>query len=68
MGNFRANGECMANVMQLITLEGAFLGLLGSCLGIGLAFFVLKTFLDNGILMPPGPGLTRPFYISFQFE
>lgn len=68
IGNFRANGESVTNVLQLITLEGAFIGFLGSCLGMGLAFFVLKAFLDNGILMPPGPGLTRPFYISFQFE
>ena len=28
----------------------------------------MVTTLNNGILMPPGPGLTRPFYISFEFE
>lgn len=68
IGNFRANGESVGSVMQLITFEGAFLGLLGSCLGIAGTYIILKAFLDNGILMPPGPGLTRPFYISFQFE
>jgi putative ABC transport system permease protein len=68
IGNFRANGESIADIMKLITLEGIFVGILGSCLGIGLAFIVMKAFLDHGILMPPGPGLTRPFYISFQFE
>lgn len=68
IGNFRANGESIFNVMQLITLEGMFLGLLGSLLGIGLTYFIVKTFLDNQVLMPPGPGLTRPFYISFEFE
>jgi putative ABC transport system permease protein len=67
IGNFRANGESIANVMQLITLEGTFLGIVGSCLGITLAFFVLS-YLNNEIQMPPGPGLTRPFYISFKFE
>jgi putative ABC transport system permease protein len=68
IGNFRANGESIIDVMKLIIAEGIFLGLLGSALGISLAFFVMKVFLDNGLLMPPGPGLTRPFYISFQFE
>lgn len=67
IGNFRANGESVFDIMKLITLEGTFLGILGSVLGIGIAFLGL-TLLDNQILMPPGPGLTRPFYISFQFE
>lgn len=68
IGNFRANGESISRVMQLITIEGTFLGLLGSGLGIFFAYLILKVFLDNELLMPPGPGLTRPFYISFQFD
>lgn len=68
IGNFRANGESVFDIMKLIILEGSFLGILGSCLGISLSFFVMTMFLDKGILMPPGPGLTRPFYISFLFE
>lgn len=68
MGNFRANGESVGDVMRLITMEGAFLGLLGSLLGIAITYFVLKTFLENQILLPPGPGMTRPFYISFKFQ
>ncbi len=68
IGNFRANGESIGNVMQLITWEGAFLGFLGSFLGISATYIILKIFLDKGIQMPPGPGLTRPFYVSFQFE
>lgn len=67
IGNFRANGESITNVMQLITLEGAFLGVLGSVLGLGIAFALLSL-IDNRIAMPPGPGLTRSFYISFQFQ
>ncbi|EFB40694.1 MULTISPECIES: ABC transporter permease [Parachlamydia] len=68
IGNFRANGESIADIIRLIILEGAYLGVIGSCLGICVAYVILKVFLDNGILMPPGPGLTRPFYISFEFE
>lgn len=67
IGNFRANGESILNVLQLIIMEGAFLGILGSMLGMLLAFIAL-TLLDNQIEMPPGPGLTRPFFISFQFQ
>lgn len=68
IGNFRANGESIFDCMKLVTFEGAFLGLLGSALGLGLAFIVMKLFLENGLEMPPGPGLTRPFYICFHFE
>jgi len=68
IGNFRANGESVWDVMRLITLEGSFLGVLGSCLGIVITFVVLKTLLENHILLPPGPGMTRPFYISFHFD
>lgn len=68
IGNFRANGESVCNVMKLIVLEGTFLGILGSCLGIVITYVVVKLFLDNQFLMPPGPGLTRSFSISFQFE
>lgn len=68
IGNFRANGESIGDVMRLITLEGTFLGMFGSALGIVMTFILMKGFLEDGLLMPPGPGLTRPFYISFQFE
>jgi putative ABC transport system permease protein len=68
IGNFRANGESVADIIKLIALEGGFLGFLGSLLGVGFAFLVLKLFLDNQLEMPPGPGLTRPFFISFLFE
>jgi len=68
IGNFRANGESVSDVMRLITIEGAFLGLLGSCIGVGLTYAVLKLFLEDQILLPPGPGMTKPFYISFYFD
>lgn len=68
IGNFRANGESILDVMRLIIFEGTFLGLIGSCMGIAISFFVLMAFLDNRVVMPPGPGLTRSFFISFQFE
>lgn len=68
IGNFRANGESVFDVMKLVTLEGTFLGVLGSCIGIGVAFVVLKVFLEDQLLLPPGPGSTLPFYISFKFN
>lgn len=68
IGNFRANGESITDVMKLITMEGAFLGFIGSVLGMGLTYVILKVFLENRILLPPAPGSTLPFYISFQFD
>lgn len=68
IGNFRANGHSVMDVMKLITMEGAFLGIFGSAIGIGLTYVVLKTFLEDQLLLPPGPGMTRPFFVSFHFE
>ena len=68
IGNFRANGESKSDILRLITLEGTLIGCIGSAIGITLAYFVMAYFLNRGIEMPPGPGLTRPFLITFKFE
>jgi putative ABC transport system permease protein len=68
IGNLRANGESVLNVMQLFIFEGSFLGIFGGSLGLILTYILVKGFIDQGILMPPGPGFTREFYISFSFN
>jgi putative ABC transport system permease protein len=67
IGNLRANGESTFDVMKLILCEGAFLGIIGSLMGLSLIYLIAKGFLHRGILMPPGPGSTREFFISFCF-
>lgn len=67
IGNLRANGESRWDILQLILSEGAFLGLFGCLLGVGLIYLLAKGIFDEGILMPPGPGSTRQFYMSFEF-
>lgn len=68
IGNLRANGESVFGIMKLIVVEGAFLGFLGSIFGLILSFSIMKLFLENGIEMPPGPGLTNHFYVTFSFQ
>jgi len=68
IGNLRANGESVFQVMQLIIAEGGMLAFLGSLLGMGAAYSVLMLFIDKGLLMPPGPGQTRQFLVTFSFE
>ncbi len=67
IGNLRANGESTWDVMKLILWEGAFLGIIGSVGGLFLTYVIAKGFLHQGILMPPGPGSSRQFFISFAF-
>lgn len=67
IGNLRANGESRWDIIKLIFCEAIFLGALGSALGLGITYMVSKGFFENGILMPPGPGSTRPFYLIFSF-
>jgi len=68
IGNLRANGESVFDVMKLIVTEGTLMGLFGTLFGIGLSYFVLMTFLHHGIKLPPGPGLTNEMFISFKFN
>ncbi len=67
IGNLRANGESTWDVMKLILCEGALLGLIGSLIGLGATAFVAKAFLHKQVLMPPGPGSTRQFFLAFYF-
>jgi putative ABC transport system permease protein len=68
IGNLRANGESVFQVMILIITEGGLLAVIGSLLGMGGAYAVLMLFIDNQLLMPPGPGQTRQFMVTFSFE
>ena len=68
IGNLRANGESLAEVMWLLVLEGGVLGLLGGALGICIALGLDFAFLREGILMPPAPGLTRQFHVLIEFQ
>ncbi len=67
IGNLRANGESSWDVMKMILCEGALLGLIGSILGLSLIAFIAKVLLHKRILMPPGPGSTRQFFLAFNF-
>ncbi len=68
IGNLRANGESVFDIMKLLLSEGVILGLLGSLTGILISYLLNWTILYNGITMPPGPGLTRDFVAYLQME
>jgi putative ABC transport system permease protein len=68
IGNLRANGESVFQIMQMIVAEGGMVSLIGSLLGMAGAYTVLMLFVDNGLVMPPGPGQTRQFLVTFSFE
>jgi len=68
IGNLRANGESVFQVMRLIVAEGGMLAIMGSLLGMAMTYSILMLFVDKGLLMPPGPGQTRQFLVTFSFE
>lgn len=68
IGNFRANGESVFQVMLLIVTEGGLTAMIGSLLGMFGAYSILMLFINKGLLMPPGPGQTRQFLVTFSFE
>ncbi len=67
IGNLRANGESVFDVMRLVLYEGLFLGTIGGFVGLASAYLVASFILHQGILMPPGPGQTKQFFIAFVF-
>lgn len=68
IGNLRANGESVADIMKLLAWEGLFLGIFGSTLGIAIALLLNLLFLRHGLLMPPAPGLTRQFVVLIELQ
>ncbi len=68
IGNLRANGEPVSQVMLLIIAEGGLLAVIGSLIGVGGAYCVLKILVYKGLSMPPGPGMTNQFLVVFTFK
>jgi len=68
IGNMRANGDSVADVMTLLMCEGAATGVLGAAFGIAAAVVFDAVFLGEGILMPPAPGITRQFRVLIEFQ
>jgi putative ABC transport system permease protein len=68
IGNLRANGESTTDIMKLLLSEGLILGFLGSLAGILISLSLNLTILQNGITMPPGPGLTRDFVAHLEMQ
>ncbi len=68
IGNLRANGEPVSQVMLLIVAEGALLAIIGALIGVGVAYVALKILVYRGLEMPPGPGMTNKFMVVFTFK
>lgn len=68
IGNLRANGESVFKVMKMILTEGGLIAIFGSLFGLAAAYSMLMLFAHNGLMMPPGPGQTREFIVTFSFE
>ena len=68
IGNLRANGESVKEIMRLLECEGLFLGAFGAFIGILASVVLNMTILKNGILMPPAPGLTRQYYVLIELQ
>lgn len=68
IGNLRANGESVFKIMKMILTEGGLIAVFGSLIGLAGAYSLLMLFAHNGLMMPPGPGQTREFIVTFAFE
>ena len=62
----RANGDSQFEIAAGQIMESVFLGLLGGSLGILGGWLLSIGPLQQGIAMPPAPGLTRGLHISID--
>lgn len=67
LGMLRANGESARDLMELLVLEGLYLALLGSVLGIALTLAV-HGLSGQGLPMPPTPGTNRLLPVRLHLE
>ncbi len=68
IGNLRANGESVMDILKLLALEGMTLGVVGAFFGILGSLILNYTLLNQGILMPPAPGLTRQYHVLVELQ
>ncbi len=68
VGNLRANGESRIEVLKLFSNEGFLVGVFGAIFGIIVVYAINLSFLKDGILMPPAPGLTRQFHVKIELQ
>lgn len=68
IGNLRANGESVGEILALLLWEAAALGLLGALLGVAAAYALNASLLEGGVVMPPAPGLTRQYAVLIELQ
>ena len=68
VGALRANGESRGRLFVTYVFESFFLGLVGGTIGLFVAIVVDRTLLAKGVPMPPGPGITRQFFIQLEIQ
>jgi putative ABC transport system permease protein len=68
IGTLRANGESHGDIVRLLAVESAAMGVLGGLGGILYGLFVVHVLIPKGILMPAAPGLTRQFMVRIELQ
>ena len=68
IGNLRANGESAWEITGLLMWEGLLIGVIGSVVGVLVAYLLNVIVIPGGILMPPAPGLTRQFHVKIELQ
>ncbi len=63
----RANGEKKVDILRLLFTEMSLLGAGSAICGVILVVMVSRTFLANGIAMPPAPGMTLGSQITVSY-
>jgi putative ABC transport system permease protein len=64
----RVNGEPRHVTFLLFVVEALYLGILGSFIGMAIAFGSYALFFQKGIWMPPAPGFSNSYYAQLYFS
>ena len=68
VGSLRANGESRQRLFIILVMESILLGLIGGVIGCVFSVLIDSLFLQEGIPVPPAPGITRSFNVLLEME
>ena len=68
IGTIRAIGSNKLKIASLFIYESAILGILGWIIGVALSYLISHLIMNMGIMMPPAPGRTYSYPLSFDIQ
>lgn len=68
IGTLRAMGSSRSEIVQLFTIEGIIMGIIGASIGVAAAMIAFPIINHSGVYLPPSPGQDKPLIVYFTMD